>query len=187
MRAPGRPRARLPLLPSLLAVALSSVLAGGGAAAPPGEKGWVELEATWTATGRRHTLRAGSREAAIFRLSGAFVVSRGDGLRKGFRAEAIAYDAGAGSGLGTMVLTDDRGDQVFCDLVGSTSGKGRVIVGTVTGGSGSYAGIEGTFSFRWEHLVVTEGDEVQGIAVGLTGRYRRPPAGSAPPGPEAPR
>ena len=46
---------------------------------------------------------------------------------------------------------------------------------------GAYTRIEGRFSFRWRHLVSTPDGEVQGVTVGLAGRYRKLPAADPPP------
>ena len=113
------------------------------------------------------------------------MVVRGEGLRNGFRGEALFFSNGRDLHVGTLVLTDDRGDQVFCDLSGEASTRGAEIRGTIRGGTGAYGGITGDFSFRWRQLVRTADGEVQGLAEGLKGRYR--PGGGAAPGPEAPR
>ncbi len=150
-------------------------------AVSPAGDGWIRFEGSWSAAGQRRALRAGTREAAITHLSGSLVVLKGEGLRRGFRAEAVAWDDGAGSGGGVLVLTDDRGDKVFCDLKGSTSTAGRVVEATIGGGTGIYADLVGDFSFRWQLLAKGEGDDVQGLTLSLGGRYRHgPPAGSAP-------
>ena len=159
---------RLALLPALVVGLLVASPAREGQSAPPTpEDGWVAFEATWSASGSRNVLPYGEGEAATFRLSGALVVVRGEGLRKGFRAEAIGYDDGKGSGVGAMALTDDRGDQVFCDLTGSASERDKAVSGAITGGTGVYAGITGELSFVWRHLVRTGDGEIQGLAENL--------------------
>jgi hypothetical protein len=49
---------------------------------------------------------------------------------------------------------------------------GKRIVGTITGGTGRYAGLEGEYSFTWQFVIPTEDGLVQGRAVGLAGRVR---------------
>lgn len=187
MRTSGRLPLRARALPALLAAALSVAVGGGAAAAEPeADPGWTPFEASWSAAGRRRTLEVGSRVVATAYLSGTLVVTRGEGLRKGFRAEALVYDDGAGRGVGAMLLTDDRGSQVFCSLTGSTSEKGKEVLGAITGGTGPYAGMTGDLSFRWQQLLVTADGEVQGLAVDLKGRYRRSGA-AASSAAEAPR
>ena len=169
------------LLPALVVALLAAEPSGGAESPLPAQAdGWVAFEATWSAAGQRRVLQAGDREAATTYLSGAFTVLRGEGFRKGFRAEAIGYSDGAGFGAGTLVLTDDRGDQVYCDLREQASPGGTVYAATIRGGTGAYARIEGQLTFRWRHLVSTPDGEMQGMTVGLAGRYRKLPVADAP-------
>jgi hypothetical protein len=173
------------LLPLLVAASLARPAAGAEPAPPPPADGRVAFEATWSAAGQRRTLKAGDREAVTTHLSGAFTVLRGEGLRHGFRGEALFYSNGRDVHVGTLVLTDDHGDQVLCDLVGEASAAGAEIAGSIRGGTGAYDGITGDFSFRWRQLVRTPDGEVQGLAEGLKGRFRR--KGGGAPGPGTPR
>ena len=169
-------RARLArLLPALVAALLAQ---------PAQADGWVAFEATWSAAGRRQVVGAGDREAVTTHLSGALTVLRGEGLRKGYRGEALFYSDGRDVGVGTLVLTDDRGDQVFCDLAGEAAAGGALVRGTIRGGTGAYSEISGDLSFRWRHLVKTPEGDVQGVAEDFKGRYRRT---ARAPGAEAPR
>lgn len=174
------------LLPALVAVLLAPPLAWAASPPPAPADGWVVFEATWSAAGRRQVLRSGDREAVTTHLSGAFTVLRGEGLRRGFRGEALFYSNGKDVHAGTLVLTDDRGDQVFCDLDGGASARGAEIRAAILEGTGSYDGIAGDFTFRWRQLVRTPDGEVQGLAEGLKGRYRLK-GGAAVARPEAPR
>jgi hypothetical protein len=183
---PNRATRLARLLPALVVGLLAQRAATGvEPVAPAPADGWVAFEATWSAAGRRQVLKAGDREVVTAYLSGAFAVVRGEGLPKGFRGEALLYADGRGAGLGTLVLTDDHGEQVFCDLVGEATAQGAEVRGTIRGGTGAHAGLSGDFSFRWRHLVRTPDGEVQGVAEDLEGRFRRT-AGRAP-GKEPPR
>ena len=145
--------------------------------APAGE--WIAFEGSWSATGERHTLPTQeNRTAAIVRLSGSVVLTAGGGLGRGFRGEAIGYDNGYEVGVGRWVWTDDRGDRLFGDLKGGPVATGRRTVGTVTGGTGRYAGIRGEYEFTWQYVVSEGTTMVQGRATGLKGRFRR--AGTPP-------
>ncbi len=177
--------ARLARLLPALVVALLAAAPSAGAESPLPD-GWVAFEGTWSAAGQRRTLPAGDREAATTYLSGTLTILRGEGFRKGFRAEAIGHSDGAGFGAGTLVLTDDRGDQIYSGLREQASPGGTVYAATIRGGTGAYARIEGQLSFRWRHLVSTPDGDVQGVTVGLAGRYRKLPAADAPSA-EAPR
>jgi hypothetical protein len=160
----------------LLAAALCCGLMPGSTALGMGQPStdWRNFEATWSASGRRHTiLQDDGKTAAIVELSGAVVITSGEGLGRGFSGEVIGFDDGEGMSVGRAVWTDERGDHVYIRLTGDAIEGGRRILATITGGSGRYTGIEGDFTFTWQYVVAAEGDRIQGRAVDLTGRVRR--------------
>jgi len=177
---PSGPGALVRLLPAFLVTLLALPAAGVQPSAPNEADAWFAFEATWSAAGHRRILRSGALEAVTTHLSGAFTVLRGEGLRKGFRGEALFYSDGRDVHVGTLVLTDDHGDQVFCSLAGEASAGGAEVRASIRGGTGAYDRIMGDFSFRWRLLVKTTDGEVQGIAEGLKGRFRRPGAAGPP-------
>jgi hypothetical protein len=134
----------------------------------------TSFEGTWTASGRRQVvpLEEG-REAAIVEISGAIVLASGEGLSAGFRGEAIGFDDGEGMSVGRSVWTDENGDRLFSRLRGEPLETGRSIVGTITGGTGRYAGLSGEYSFTWRYVVPAEDGRIQGRVVDLSGRIRR--------------
>ena len=72
-----------------------------------------------------------------------------------------------------MVWTDERGDRIFSGIYGDAlASAGRQMRGTITGGTGRYAGFTGEYEFRWQHLITVEGNAVNGRAVDLRGRVR---------------
>jgi len=157
----------------LLLLALAPVVA---AQAPPAAE-WRTFEGTWTASGERQTLSTESgRPAGTFRLSGALALTGESGLSRGFRGEALGYDNGAGVLVGRSVWTDERGDRVYSQLRSETVATGRLVTGTITGGSGRYAGLLGEFTFEWQYIVPGEGGAISGRAIGLRGRVRTPGA-----------
>ncbi len=140
---------------------------------PPADAGWRPFEGEWSAAGTRQTLPTeGGRTAAIVQASGSVVLTSGDGLSRGFRGEAIFFWDGASLGVGRCVWTDDRGDRIFSALKGEAPETGRRITGTITGGTGRYAGITGEFSFPWQYVVQAEDGAIQGRTVSLKGRFR---------------
>ena len=162
-----------------LAVALAVLLGGVSPADPAAEApsdGWTSFAGTWSASGRRQSIAVeGGSAAAVVEMSGAVVLTTGQGLSPGFRGEAIGFDDGQGLSLGRSVWTDDRGDRVFSRLRGESLGTGKRVVGTITGGTGRYAGLVGEYSFTWQY-VLSPSDEagvVQGRATSLEGRVRR--------------
>lgn len=141
--------------------------------APAGD--WRAFGGTWSATGRRHTVAVeGGALAAVVEVSGAVAITDGEGLARGFHGHAVGFDDGQGVGLGRAVWTDERGDRIFSRLRGEPMQTGRRLAGTITGGTGRYAGLEGEYSLTWQYVVVAEGDSIQGRATGLSGRIRRP-------------
>ncbi len=161
-----------------LASALALAPAQHGAAQAPAEPAWRTFEGSWSMTGQRQELPTeGPRPAAILAVSGAVVITRGDGLARGFRGEALAFDDGSHLAVGRCVFTDERGDRIFATLAGEEPGTGRRVAGTITGGTGRYAGITGTFTFDWQMLLRLDDGAIEARTTSLAGRYR--------PGPEA--
>lgn len=124
---------------------------------------------TWSAVGRRQSLAIeGERTAALIELSGAVTLTAGDGVSRGFAGEAIGFDNGTGTSSGRAVWTDAHGDRLFSVLSGEPLGTGRRVTGTITGGTGRFAGAAGDYALTWQY-VVADDDTVQGRAIDLRG------------------
>jgi hypothetical protein len=121
----------------------------------------------------------GGGAAAIAEVSGAVVLTSGEGLSRGFRGQAIGFDDGQGQSAGRAVWTDESGDQIFSRLKGESLGTGKRFSGTITGGTGRYLGLLGEYAFTWEYVVAGEDGTglIQGRVADLSGRVRR---GDAP-------
>jgi hypothetical protein len=157
-----------------LALALASLPAAGVAQETPPADRWRAFQGSWAVSGRRSTVPVeGGATAAVVEVSGAVVLTSGEGLGRGFRGEAIGFDDGQGVSLGRAVWTDERGDRLFSRLKGEPLETGKRIVGTITGGTGRYAGLEGEYSFTWQYVLSAEDGAIQGRAVRLEGRVRR--------------
>jgi hypothetical protein len=160
------------VLPSALALSLALVPAVRGQGAAQGE-GWRVFEGSWSASGQRQSLPTeGGQPASTVYLSGSVVLTIAEGVGRGFRGEAIGFDDGMRVSVGRCVWTDERGDRIFSTLTGGMIRAGRRFAGTITGGTGRYAGITGEYSFEWQFVVHADEGSIQGRAVGLTGRYR---------------
>jgi hypothetical protein len=158
---------------SRAAVALSMLLGQALSVSAQPIDGGRTFAGSWSATGQQETLPTeGSRAASIVRLSGSLVLTGGEGLRRGFRGEAIGFDNGVAVRLGRSVWTDDRGDQIFSELRGEALETGRRWIGTITGGSGRYANMSGEYELTWQYVVRTEDGAFQGRAADLKGRFR---------------
>jgi hypothetical protein len=162
-----------------LAVALlmAPALAGAGRApavwqANAGEE-WRTFSGSWSARGQRQVIPTeGSGSAAIVHLSGAIVLAKTD-LDGGVLGEAIAFDDGQRLSVGRAVWTDARGDRLFSELRGEPVATGRRVVGTITGGTGRYAGVIGDYALTWQYVAQDVDDVVQGRSVDLRGRLRK--------------
>ena len=181
---PARRGNRIAIRRRLLEVACVLMLLGTrvDAQVPSPSDGWRTFEASFSASGHEHILSLGDHDAEDFELSGTFLVTSGDGLSRGFRAQVIGFVDEGRIGVGRLVLTDEQGDQIFNDLDGQAPGTGKRVRGTITGGTGRYARIEGSFEFDWRYLIHTEDGTIQGRAVDLHGRFRQSPAPAAPGG-----
>jgi hypothetical protein len=156
----------------VLCFALACAAPAGRAQAPPAQAPWRTFDGSWSASGQRQSLPTeGARAASTVYLSGAVVIS-GNGVGRGFRGEVIGFDDGTKASVGRCVWTDERGDRIFSSLAGDSVGTGRRFAGTITGGTGRYAGITGEYAFEWQYVVEAAGGSIQGHAVGLKGRYR---------------
>lgn len=143
------------------------------APASPGRT-WQSFTASLSATGRRETLPVEhGRTAITLRVSGSLVVTTGEGLGRGFRAEFIGFDDGGGTGAARAVWIDEAGDRIFSRMVGTEIQAGRRTMATITGGTGRYAGITGTYAFTWQYLLPGEQGVIQVRLASLSGRYRR--------------
>ena len=132
------------------------------------------FEGTWSASGQRQILKTEpGRSATTVQLSGAVTIRTGAGLSHGFRGEVIGFDDGAGLIAARAVWTDDKGDRIFSGIFGDAfASAGRQMRGTITGGTGRYAGMTGEYEFRWQHLVNVDDVVVSGRAIDLRGRVR---------------
>lgn len=161
----------------LAGACLALVLAGGLAAS--GEPAWRAIEGSWSVSGHRLTLPVeGGAEAVIVDVSGAVLLSTGEGLSRGFQGRALGFADGQGLAVGRCVWTDENGDRIFSRLKGEPIATGKRLLGTITGGTGRYAGLEGEYSLVWQYVVPGEDGLIQGRAVKLTGQVRQ---GSAQP------
>jgi len=157
------------------ALAFASRAQAPAAAQMPAPAGhdWRSFAATWSATGQLESLpTAGGGAASIVHFSGAVVVTTGIGLSRGFRGDAIAFDDGRALTIGRSVWTDQHGDQIFSEMRGEPVQTGRRLDATITGGTGRYVGIDGSFTLTWQYVVNPGDGTIQGRTAGLEGRYR---------------
>ena len=150
----------------LLATACSGPPIDPRGAPLPGET--RTFEGTWSASGSRRTLELErGRKASILSLTGSVLLTGERGLGVGFSDSVTG-------GTGQCVWTDERGDKVFSQLRGQPIGTGSHVVGTITGGTGRWAGLTGEYELRWQYVIEGDDGTVSGRAVGLKGRVTMP-------------
>ena len=123
----------------LLATACSGPPIDPRGAPLPGET--RTFEGTWSASGSRRTLELErGHKASIFSLTGSVLLTGERGLGVGFQGDVIGFSDTVAGGTGQCVWTDERGDKIFSQLRGQPIGTGSHVVGTITGGTGRWAG-----------------------------------------------
>lgn len=138
---------------------------------------WLEFGGSWTATGTRRTLQLGpERRASVFDLSGSLQLTGETRPAVGFKAEAIGLSDSSSGLEGRALWTDERGEQVHSELRGEVLGGAKHITGTITSGTGRYAGASGEYGFDWQYVLETEDGSVSGRAIDLEGHARLVPA-----------
>jgi hypothetical protein len=161
----------------LLAAACSGQANDARSAPAPGET--RTFEGSWSASGSRRTLDLEpGHKASIFSLTGSLLLTGERGLGVGFQGDVIGFSDNLAGGTGQSVWTDERGDKVFSRLRGESLGTGSHVVGTITGGTGRWAGLTGEYELRWQYVIEGDDGTISGRAVGLKGRVTVP--GGAP-------
>jgi hypothetical protein len=139
----------------------------------PDVDGWHEFQGSWVATGNRRAIPLGAgRQAALVDLTGTLLLGDRSSLGTGFRGEAVALNDSTTGLVGRVVWTDERGDQLFSAIEGVGAATGKRITGNFIGGTGRYAGANGSYELSWQYVVEGEDGTVEGRAVGLRGRVR---------------
>jgi len=175
------------VLRRLAPFALALAAAGcGPAAEPPKPQGapgeWLEFEGSWNASGSRRSISlGGDRRGSIVDLSGTMLLAGAQRPGVGFRSEVIGLVDTTTGFVGRSVWTDERGDQVFCELQGEGTAAKNHITGTILGGTGRYAGATGSYGFSWQWVMETEDGALQGRAIDLKGRVKPGPAAGGSP------
>ena len=134
---------------------------------------WHDFKGTWTAAGSRSIMPfGGNRRTAISILKGSLVLAGPSRPYVGFRAEAFVFNDTATGMVGRAVWTDEHGDQAFSELRGEGTADNNKITGTFVGGTGRYAGAQGTYEFSWRFVLENEDGVVEGQSMDLKGRVR---------------
>ena len=111
----------------------------GGAGSPAGGR----FNGSWSARGRATCFppkAAAPRQSSSCRAPSCSATAAA--WLRASRARRSASTTGRTSASGRAVWTDARGDRVFSALRGEPLPTGRRIIGTITGGTGRYAGVD---------------------------------------------
>jgi len=162
---------------ALAALALSAFLglvSGAPAQQPAPADRWRPFTATWSLQGERQFLETeGGRSAAIVHVTGILTLTSGEGLGAGLYSEVIGFDDGGELLVGRVFFQDSRKDRIYATIKAEPIGNGRKAAGTITGGTGRFAGLAGEFSFAWQYVVDAGSGEVSLRSVNVKGRTRR--------------
>ena len=166
---------RAALVAGSLALALTGLQPAVAGQEPAAAPAWRSFEGTWSATGRRQVVAIeGGAVAAIVEISGAVVLTSGEGLSRGLPRRGDRLRRRPGPERRPRGLDRrERRPALQPAPKGEPLQTGQRLVGTITGGTGRYAGLEGEFSFNWQYVVPAEDGVIQGRSVGLQGRVRR--------------
>lgn len=138
---------------------------------------WRPFAATWTLSGDRAILPTeGDRPSSIVHLTGPLTLTSGQGLGRGLLGEVIGFDDGGTLLAGRAVFADEHGDRIYCVLAAEPIGAGRRATATIKGGTGRFAGLEGSFTFAWQYVVNPESGEISARTANVEGRTRLPAA-----------
>ena len=167
------------LLLVLWLVSFFGLLTTGCSHAPQGSRSaslggeWHDFKGTWTAAGSRNIMPFGAgRRTTISIFNGSLVLAGSSRPYVGFRAEAFVFNDTATGMVGRAVWTDEHGDQAFSELRGEGTTEKNKITGTFVGGTGRYAGAQGTYEFSWRFVLENEDGVVEGQSMDLKGRVR---------------
>jgi len=156
---------------ALLTTGCSHAAQDSRSASSAGE--WHDFSGTWTAAGSRNIMPfGGDRRTAISIFNGSLVLAGSSRPNVGFRSEAIVFSDTATGMVGRAVWTDEHGDQAFSELRGEGTAADNKITGTFVGGTGRFAGANGTYEFSWRFVLENEDGVVEGQSMGLKGRVR---------------
>ena len=126
---------------------------------------------SWNAKGTRRNIPLGSnRRGSIIDLKGTMLLTGKDRPGVGFHVELIAFVDSKTGLIGRSVWTDERGEQVYSEVVGEGDATSNRIKGTFIGGTGRYAKVTGSYEFSWQFVIEAEDGSIQGRAVGLKGQ-----------------
>jgi hypothetical protein len=120
-----------------------------------------EFKGHWTATGTAETLVLDeSRSASILRIRGTIAIESPDGLPRALQSDCVGLNLNEEppTGNGRCVWTDSDGDRLISELSGELTATDSKVLGRFIGGTGKYAGLEGSYELEWRYLRTIEAE-----------------------------
>lgn len=156
---------------------LAALLYATGAGAAELQKAG-EFEGQWTATGSAQTLVLDeSRSATIMRLQGEVITESSAGLTPALQTDCVGLNLrqADSTGSGRCIWIDSDGDRMISEISGVLSGTASKVRGKFIGGTGKYAGLEGSYELDWQYIgTIEEEDTIHGYSTSLKGNWRLP-------------
>lgn len=164
-----------PSLRILAAVLLGLTLAGAAGDEPPREG---TFEGDWALSGTARPVEVGSATVVLSRLEGPVTLRSAGGLARKFDAVCNSVSDQKTGGVGRCTWTDEAGDTLLLELSGTILGPAgtvREARGSVIGGTGRYAAVEGEFRVDWLFVdSVLDDERFKGYVSKLEGHWKRP-------------
>lgn len=159
---------------------LAALLLGG--ALPAGAQEALPREGTfsgdWSIQGTMTQVEMEGTPVTLGRLEGEVTLASTGGLAREFDALCHVVKHETTGGVARCTWTDAEGDAVYLEVSGSIIGPAgtlREARGTVIGGTGRYAGIEGGIELDWLFVESTLDDSrFKGYVTKLEGHWSRP-------------
>lgn len=179
-------RTKITILASTAMLLLASISALPPAQAqdtPSAKEG--TFKARWVVRGTRQRLDFGpDREVFSFQIQGRLDVEADSGTLVDLQSKCVGMRDSKTGGMARCTWRDPDGDQIFSELSGNILGAQTTVQGTIVGGTGEYAGMQGDYSFTWswqrfaraqtQEYFERQAPTLQGYATDLTGTWRLP-------------
>lgn len=136
------------------------------------------FEGDWAISGTVRQVEVGEGTVILARLGGPVTLHSPGGLAREFDAVCNSVSDAETGGIARCTWTDETGDVLLLEVSGSilgSMGTVREARGTVAGGTGRYAGLEGELSLDWLFVESALDDQrFKGYVTKLTGQWKRP-------------
>jgi hypothetical protein len=137
-----------------------------------------EFKGSWIANGTRTPFPFGDRQVFTFKLDGHVSLQTTINKKKDYWAECAGFADSVTGVVGRCVWKDLTGPEIYITIQTDRLQQGSKVTGTIVGGTGPLAGINGEMSFNWSSVIAqTDANgivNVTGETRNLSGNYRAP-------------